>query len=458
MTGKSARLTRSLPPASGERRAVRPAPRLVWLVGLVALGSMAAVVLPLLIVPMLALLAVVGALALLDWRAARDDPSPKLERILAARLVKGRLAQVVYLLSSRDAPATRVSILDELPDELGGDQMIEDVALGRGEHCRIERDLMPLRRGTYELGPTLILWRSRIGLLHFRATAVSRESVAIVPATARPPQRTALTHRSLRDQLGVRPRPVRGEGSEFESLREYVPGDDPRHLDWRASARRGRLIVRRYQTERRHTVMIAIDSGRLMAGESEDASKLDRAIDCAIALARTSGTFGDRVGLLAFDRELRALAQPRSGAAAVGGLIEATLMLRPWPFEPNYRILAETLARYQKKRALVVVFTDFVEGSASRELESYLAVLARRHCVLLVAMRDRLIGELDVREPQITRTRLYRRLALQDLAVEREAGLARITKFGVQTLDLDPARITAPVLNRYLAIRQAALV
>jgi uncharacterized protein (DUF58 family) len=171
-----------------------------------------------------------------------------------------------------------------------------------------------------------------------------------------------------------------------------------------------------------------------------------------------SGQFGDRVGLLAFDQELRALAKPRSGAAGVGGLVEATLELRPRPFEPNYRVLAETLARHQKKRALVVVLTDFVEGSASRELESYLAVLARRHCVLLVAMRDRLLAELDVREPQIASGRLYRRLALQDLAVEREAALRRIAQFGVQTLDLDPARITAPVLNRYLAIRQAALL
>jgi uncharacterized protein (DUF58 family) len=205
-------------------------------------------------------------------------------------------------------------------------------------------------------------------------------------------------------------------------------------------------------------VIVAVDTGRLMAAKTGGDSKLDCALDCAIALARLSGQFGDRVGLLAFDQELRALAKARSGAAGVGALIEATLELRPRPFEPNYRVLAETLARHQKKRALVVVLTDFVEGSASRELESYLAVLAHRHCVLLVAMRDRLLGELAVREPNIARSRLYRRLALQDLAVEREAALRRIAQFGVQTLDLDPVRITAPVLNRYLAIRQAALL
>jgi uncharacterized protein (DUF58 family) len=430
-----------------ERTAVRPASRLVRLSALIALCALAAVVWHLLVAPVLALATIAAALTLLDWEISGNDPPPRLERILAARMVKGRRAEAVYLLLRPGAPATTVSILDELPPELGGDLLIENVALGAGQRCRLARDLMPLRRGTCELGPTYILWRSRLGLLKFRATMPAQGTVAIIPAASPPARHAALTHRSLR-----------GEGSEFESLREYSDGDDPRHLDWRASARRGRLIVRRYQTERRHTVIVAVDTGRLMAAKTGGDSKLDCALDCAIALARLSGQFGDRVGLLAFDQELRALAKARSGAAGVGALVEATLELRPRPFEPNYRVLAETLARHQKKRALVVVLTDFVEGSASRELESYLAVLAHRHCVLLVAMRDRLLGELDVREPNIARSRLYRRLALQDLAVEREAALRRIAQFGVQTLDLDPVRITAPVLNRYLAIRQAALL
>ena len=151
-------------------------------------------------------------------------------------------------------------------------------------------------------------------------------------------------------------------------------------------------------------------------------------------------------------------AQPKAGVGGVGGIVRATLALKPALFEPNYRVLVETLARHQKRRALIVVLTDFVEGSASRELEQYLAILARRHLVMLVAMRDRTLTELDRRDPAITGARIYRRLALQDLASEREAALARIAAFGAQTLDLDPARITAPVLNRYLAIRRAALL
>jgi uncharacterized protein (DUF58 family) len=430
----------------------------VRIAGGIGLIAIAAIPIPILIAPVLAMLAILSALAGADLIAARREVTPSLERIIPDRLVKGRPANIIYKVSRRSGGATTFAILDELPSELGGDLLIDDVRIERGQSIEIQRDRSPIRRGTRELGSTFIVWRSRMGLFRIRAQVANGGSVAILPASSAPQRQSGLTQRLLRDELGIRPRPARGEGTEFESLREYVSGDDPRHVDWHASARRGRLIVRQHQTERHHTVMIAVDTGRLMAGQIDASSKLDHAIDCAIALARASKEYGDRVGFVAFDRELRVFTRPKAGFNGVGGIVRATLSLSPFPFEPNYRVLVEALARHQKRRALIVVLTDFVEGSASRELEEYLAVLARRHVVMLVAMRDRLLGDLDDREPAITRERLYRRLALQDLAGEREAALARIAAFGAQTLDLDPARITAPVLNRYLAIRQAALL
>jgi uncharacterized protein (DUF58 family) len=419
--------------------------------------GLAAVAWSALVLPLLALVAVLAGLVVVDWAISSCDPAPQLERSLPRRLVKGRPATVVYRLLRHGKSPTSVSVLDELPADLGGDLVIEGVQVGSGPPCAIARDLTPQARGMRETGPTRILWRSRLGFLHLRATIHGGGKIAILPAAAAG-RRTGLTQRSLREELGLRPRPARGEGTEFESLRDYVDGDDPRHVDWHASARRGRLMVRQYQTERRHTVFVAIDTGRLMAARVDGVSKLDHALDCAVTLAHASREYGDRVGFIAFDRELRVMVRPKSAPNCAGALIEATLQVEPRPLEPSYRVLVETLSQYQKKRALVVVLTDFVEGSASAELQSYLAVLARRHCVLLVALRDRLLAELEEREPAITRDRLYRRLALQDLAVERAAALARIRRFGAQTLDLDPAEITVPVLNRYLAIRQAGLL
>jgi uncharacterized protein (DUF58 family) len=389
--------------------AIHPSAMLVRLVAIATASALASLVFPLLVAPTIVYLGVVIVLAALDWAASGRDPQPKIERVVPERMVKGRPTGVTYRVSRPGGAATVVSILDELPADVGGDLSVEGIELERDQHRELTREIMPLRSGTRQLGPTLVAWRSRLGLLRLRAIAITGGStIAILPHTSTPERRAALTRRSLFEELGVRPKPARGEGSEFESLREYVHGDDPRHVDWRASARRGRLIVRQFQTERRHTVIVAVDTGRLMAARVDADSKLDHAIECGIALARVSKEYGDRVGFLGFDRELRVLARPHSGRSGVALMVEATLALTPHPFEPDYRVLVETLARYQSKRALVVVLTDFVEGSASREPEAWLAVLARRHCVMLVALRDRLLAELDQPEPAITRGRLYR--------------------------------------------------
>ncbi len=438
--------------------AIRPSSRLVRIAAAAAIAGLLVIFWPALLVAVLIFAGALCAFVLIDWAISRKDPIPKVERLLPDRLVKDRMVTVVYrLLNPAPVPVT-LSLLDELPTDLGGDLIIEDVEVKAGQRLELTRVLTPKARGMREIGTTVVQWRSRLGLLRFHARTPGGSAVAILPSSVKAGKRKGLIQKSVSEELGLRPRPARGEGSEFESLRDYVEGDDPRHVDWHASARRGHLIVRQYQTERRHTIFIAIDTGRLMAARVDAVSKLDHAINSAAALARASMEYGDRVGLIAFDRELRAIVQPRAGSSGVGQIIEATLKLDPHPFEPNYRILVEALARHQKKRALIVVLTDFVEGSASRELENYLALLTRHHCVMLVALRDRLLAELDQREPAITRDRLYRRLALQDLAVERAAGLARIRRFGAHTLDLDPAAITAPVLNRYFAIRQAHLL
>jgi len=437
---------------------MRPSHLLTQLTAVAAFCALAAVVNSALTFLAIALTTLVLLLAVIDIIISRNDPSPQGERLLPLRVVKGQRAIIGYRLSRHHGSSTVVTLLDELPAVIGGDLIIDHVELKPGQIVVEEREVSASRRGAYDLGPTFVRWQSRLGLIHLRTSIVGAKVITVQPPASSPRRRTGIEHRSLDDESGVRPRPSRGERGEFESMREYVPGDDPRVIDWHASARRGRLQVRQYQTERRHTVMIAIDTGRLMASHVDGVSKLDHAIDSSLALARMSAGYGDRVGFLAFDDELRSLLRPTSGSTGVARMVEAVSTLKASDVDPDYCVLAETLSRHQQKRALVIVMTDFVEGGASRELENYLSVIARRHYLMLIAMRDRILNEVDEREPDITRERIYRRLALQDLVIEREAVLARIGRLGAQTLDLDPARITASVLNQYLAVRRRALI
>jgi uncharacterized protein (DUF58 family) len=413
---------------------------------------------PVLSLPAWTALLVVVVVSTLDLWHTRALPLPELQCVAPERGRVGTGAEFRYRIRNPADVPRRVSLLVELPLDLGGDLPIEAVDLDPAQTVELTRERVPERRGMRPLGPALLLCRSRLGLFWRRLSTAPLPAFGVLPDPGVPDSALALQDRLLHARLGIRPQRPRGEGLEFESLREYVPGDEPRHLDWRASARARRLIVRQHQVERNHNVVVAVDSGRLMSSRIEGATKLDHALEASIALVHATRRTGDRIGLLAFDREVRAWVPPIDPTRSIAPLLDATLPLEPSSDESSYRALADLIMSHQKKRALLIVLTDFVEGTSSAGLEGYLTLLARRHCALLVALRDPLLGALDRANPGIEGDEIYRRLVLQDILVERETALARIRRLGVQTLDLDPAQVTAPLLNRYLEIRAAGLL
>jgi uncharacterized protein (DUF58 family) len=237
-----------------------------------------------------------------------------------------------------------------------------------------------------------------------------------------------------------------------------VAGDDPRRIDWRATARAGKPIVRQFQTERNHDVVVAVETGRLMGVRVRGTTKLDLALDAAVALALATRGAGDRIGFVGFDREVHAFVPPVDSRRALSPILDATLPIVPRAYEASYRSLAEVMGVRQKRRSLLVVLTDFVEAATATALERYLALLARRHCVLLIGLRDPILSSALEPAPDLDAEGFHRRLVVQDLLVDREVVLSRIRRLGVLTLDLHPEQITAPMLERYLEVREAGLL
>ena len=404
----------------------------------------------------LLLLALACVLAL-DLRALYQLPAPTLERGLPLRARLHEPCRIRYSLGNPGAQPLHVGLLDELPAELGGDLQRGPWQLQPGAFETFEHVVTPRQRGLRALGPSHVYASSPLALFVRRFGFEHGQALGVYPAHALP-ERRGLSSRTLLHELGLRPRRPRGAGSEYEALREYTPDDEPRKIDWRASARSQKPVVREYHSERNHTVLVAVDCGRLMAAHSDGASKLDHALAATVGLVRACAQGGDRIGFCAFDDALRAWVPPQRPARALAPILEATLALQPRACEPSYRALAGVLQERQKKRALIVLLTDFVEGASTPGLEAYLSLLARRHCVLLVGIRDRLLRELATPAPEVNGLDVYRRLVLQDLDVARQAAVARIARTGVQTLDLDAAQITAPLLDRYLQIRDAGLM
>lgn len=410
--------------------------------------------------------AVVGALALglaVDAWGLAQRPALIVRRVLPDRATCGRDAELVLHLMNASELSVSVEVQEALPGDLGareGPFELRLPARGSVEHAV---PIHPRVRGDRRLGTVTALEGGVLGLVRRRSEGEPGQVLRVYPDTRAFLSRDALDPKRLRATLGIRPARRRGDGSEFDSLREYGPGDDPRRLDWAASARRGRPVVREYRHERNHTVWIALDASRLMAGRdgADRRSKLDAAVDAALALAHAAVASGDRVGLTVFDRAVRAHLAPRRARRDLGEFIELLTDVHPAIVEADFGALARELAVRQRARALVVVLTDFAETETATFLGP-LAVLARQHRVLLVAVRDRIFEALDTRHPAGHPARgaheeaheAYRRIVVDDLLTERETALLGLRRRGLQTLDLPPAAITAGVLNRYLEMRE----
>jgi uncharacterized protein (DUF58 family) len=433
---------------------IAPDARLVRLVAAWTAGAVAVVAWPALLPAWCVGLGAIVAAALFDFALlARSTPVDASRRLPEHALV-GRETEVVLTLANPEPRTVVVEVVDELPPSVAPEEprhaAIEVPARGSVE---VREPIVPTERGDVRLGPVIVLARSPGALWRRRRLSAGGEVLRVHPDASRYLRAEALRPRRVLATLGVRPSRDRGSGMEFESLRDYVVGDDVRRIDWAATARRGRPVTRLYQHERNRTVLIALDASRLMGSIVDGRTKLDHAVDAALALAYGAIAAGDRVGMLVFDDEVRATLEP-APRRNLGAFVELVRAVKPRLVEADYVALARRLAAGRQRRALVIVLGDFVDAEAAALVEP-MTVVARHHRVLFAAVRDRLYAAVTP-GPRDDALAPYRRLVLDELLADRETTLARLRRAGLETLDLAPERITAPVLNAYLAMRRSA--
>ena len=289
-----------------------------------------------------------------------------------------------------------------------------------------------------------------------RASAALRDTILVAPSIAgvRRFRLLALQHR-LRD-AGLRTIRRRGEGTSFAGLREYVVGDDPRHVDWKASARRATLITREYTVEQGQTVLIAVDAGRLMTQLAGALPRFEYALASALVLADVAASANDYVGCVVFDDQIRAFVPPARGRAALRRVRDALVPVRATMAEPDYAIAFRTLAARHRKRSLVVLFSDVIDLRASQALIAHTARSAARHLPLVVAMRNDALAAAAAPTAASSTRALFESAAAEELLSARDDALQRMRRAGVAVVDVSPSAMTAAVINRYLEIKARA--
>ena len=307
-------------------------------------------------------------------------------------------------------------------------------------------------RGEAPLGDVALRVHTRIGLASRTFRYPQADSVLIAPSLAGVKRfRWLAVHHRLAT-VGVRDARRRGEGRSFARLRDYVVGDDPRHIDWKATARRGHPITREFTVEQSQTVMVLVDAGRSMTQLAGRYPRFEYALSSVLLLADVALNAGDRVGALVFDDELRALVPAQRGVTAMHALRTALIPVQPTLVEPDYATAFRILAQRQRKRSLVVLVTDVIDARTARSLLAYLTRGATRHLVVVVALRnDALINATAIHGTRMAE--LYESAAAEELLSERLTALQRMRDAGVVVLDVAPEAMAAAVVNEYLELK-----
>jgi uncharacterized protein (DUF58 family) len=311
-------------------------------------------------------------------------------------------------------------------------------------------------RGSFELGPVALRTLGGLGLVQRTIRYQLADRITVTPSLAgvRRYRLLALQHR-LRD-VGVRAIRRCGGGTSFASLREYVLGDDPRRIDWKASARRQKLITREYSVEQGQTVMIAVDAGRMMTQLAGDVPRFEHALSAATLLADVAAQSNDHVGAIVFDDEVRVFVPPTRGRPALARIRAALTPVMATMAEPDYAAAFRLLAARQRKRSLIVLFTDVIDARASQALIALLARSAARHLPVVVAMRNDRLVEAAVPSRALSSSELFESAAAEELLSARDDALQRMRRAGVAVVDVSPSAMTAAVINRYLEIKARA--
>jgi uncharacterized protein (DUF58 family) len=408
-----------------------------------------------------------SALLLLDgvWVVALVLDAVLGGRILPVTVVReappafsvGRSLPVRYRWTHSAGRPVAVLVREELPPPLGTVSPARRLRLLAGVTTIETLAVTPVRRGRGSggtlhlrlLGPLGLAWRSARIELPWQVTVFP--NLLGASTRALPPDA------SRRREAGMRNVRRRGEGRLFEGLREWVPGDETRIIDWKATARRGKPIARQYEDERREQVLIVIDAGRLLTAEVDGVARLESVLEAALRLAHAAVEHDDNVGVMVFADRVQSFVAPARGRRGLRAVLEALAAAEGRLVESDYPGAFRELALRNRRRALTVLFTDVIDRTASAALLTHSAALRPRHLPLAVTLRDPAL-ERVASVPAASVGAAFERAAAEELLHVRDEALAEIRRQGILVLDVPPAGAAEAVVERYEQLKRRGLL
>lgn len=435
------------------RWAAIPSGRLValWVVPLVLSGVVVAV--PDVWFPLVALDIVLVLVALTDLLLTRG--AVQAQREVAQVQAVGRSFEVTVWLRNASRRLLHVLATDAAPGEAEG--LPQPVALAPGMAAALPYRLVVSRRGRHDFGPITVRWSSPLGLWLRQRQVPVEDNLRVYPDFEQL-RSSGLVGRAAELRVPVRVRRRPGGENEFQRLRPYVAGDPYRHIDWKATARRREFTTREFGQESNQNILFLLDCGRMMSSRFGEMTAFDHALNAAVIMGQTALRHGDRVGLLAFDSQVRAWLPPRGGARHGAALIRSTYDLSPSLDEPDFALAFRHLSARVRRRSLVVLLTSVVDDVNAELAKRVTMGLSSRHLPLMVWVRDPELDHVLTDPFEAGGPSPFVRGAAAELAAWREHTLKSLRRRGALVVDARPDELTSDLLGRYLEIKARRLL
>jgi len=423
-----------------------------WVLLALALVLAAASVAPVLLCVVVVAAVVFCALLVADALAGPSSRALRITRRPLPPLALRRSGAVIYDVQNRAPLAVRLGIVETPVANIAF--AAEAVVVRVAAHAATVATLAfePCERGRVHFGALYAWAENRIGLLRRRFRIDAGAEARVFPDLSAVDGYGTLAKRSTLIDAGLRRLRLRGTGSEFESLREYAPGDGFRLVDWKATARRGRMMVAQYEVERSQNVIVALDCGRLMTPRIGPQRKFDYALTAALSVARVAQAASDNVGLLAFGARPIVEIAPRRGAAHLRALAGVAYDLQPRFEEPDYETTFAQLRRRHPKRSLVILLTDIIDPVTSAAVLAGLQTLVPRHLAVCVLMNDAALAAALETAPRAPAA-AYRTAVAMTLADERARSVAILRSQGIIVVDVPAPQLTLALVDAYLDVK-----
>ncbi|WP_425860610.1 DUF58 domain-containing protein [Arthrobacter sp. TWP1-1] len=397
-------------------------------------------------------LSVLALVVVFDLILAASPRKVALRRTLPTGVRLGEASSAVLHLANESRRPMRAHVKDGWQPSAGAVNALQRVIIRSGERAALTIDLTPSRRGDLLTHHVSIRSFGPLGM-------AARQSTVKAPGTLRvlPPfhskRHLPSKLRKLRELDGKAAVQIRGAGTEFDSLRDYVRGDDVRSIDWRATARRRDVVVRTWRPERDRRVVIVLDSSRTSAARIDDETALDTGIEASLLLAVLAERGGDRVSLIAYDRRVRAKVSSTGKGNMLNAMVQALAPLEPELIELNTQAVAGAVRSVTAHRALVVLVTSLDAGAAEEGLIPLVTSLAQKHVVVVAAVRDPAVDQARLDRSSTTST--YRAAAAEHALNRRAAITAVVKQAGVEVVDAAPLDLPPQLADMYIRLKAA---